>query len=71
MFVHKKASQYFFYITLFCKNVSCYILVLHLIFVSAYIKTYYEITTFKSVILIFWGIDEDGDFKQTNKQGCF
>ena len=70
MFVHKNANQYLFTITFFCKNVSCYILVLHLVFVSAYIKTYYKITTFESVMLIFWGIDEDGDVKQTNKQGC-
>ena len=71
MFVHKNASQYLFSITFFCKNVSCYILVLHLIFVSAYIKTYYKIATYESVMLIFWGIDEVGDVKQANKQGCF
>lgn len=71
MFVRNNASQYLFNIMFFCKNVSCYILVLHLVFVSAYIKTYYKITTFESVMLIFWGIDEDGDVKQTNKQGCF
>ena len=71
MFVRKNASQYLFSITFFFKNVSCYILVLHLVFVSAYIKTNYKIATFESVLLICWGIDEDGDVKQTNKQGCF
>ena len=68
--MHKNASQYLFSITFFCKNVSYYILVLHLLFVSAYIKSYYKIATFESVMLIFWGIDEDGYVKQIDKQGC-
>ena len=71
MFVDENASQHLFSITFLYKNVSGYILVLHLVFVSAYIKLYYKISTFESVMLIFWGIDEDGDVKQTNKQGCF
>jgi len=56
-------NQYLFSITFFYKNVSCYILVLHLVFVSAYIETSYINTIFKSVMLIFWGIDEVGDVK--------
>ena len=71
MFVDNNASQHLFSITFFYKNVSCYILVLHLVFVSAYIKIVYKNTAFESVMLISWGIDEDGDVKQTNKQGCF
>ena len=71
MFVHKNVIQYLFNTMFFCKNVSCYILVLHLVFVSAYSNSYYKFITFESVMLIFWGIDEDGDVKQTNKQGCF
>ena len=63
MFVDKNACHYLFSITFFCKNVSCYILVLHLVFVSAYIKAYDKIITFLSVMLVFWGIDEDGDVK--------
>ena len=71
MFVDENASQHLFSITFFYENVSGYILVLHLVFVSDYIRAYWKIATFESVMLIFWGIDESGDFKQTNKQGCF